>query len=182
MSDAFVVGIGGAAGGGKSTLVAALVREVPGSAALRFDDYDVAMPSDWPAWLTAGASFDDWLVPALQADLFELKRKEEAPSRIWFEAPLGRAHRATGELIDFMVFIDTPLEVALARWLRSRLSEASDEAVLEMEHYLEHYEQTLRRVYLEQRNQVRRTSDLVVDGLDPVDRWVDQVLTSLPRL
>jgi uridine kinase len=39
-----------------------------------------------------------------------------APAKyIIFEGPLGRVHQKTGQSIDYLVFIDTPLEVGLAR-------------------------------------------------------------------
>ena len=31
------------------------------------------------------------------------------------DAPLGRAHSDSGRFIDLMVFIDTPLDIAMAR-------------------------------------------------------------------
>lgn len=179
MRESYVVGIAAPAGGGKSTLADALAGRVADSVRLHFDDYEVTMPGDWERWLADGASFDEWSVPALAADLFEMKRSETGPPVVLFEAPLGRAHRATGDLIDFLVFIDTPLEIALARWMALRLSTGTSGEGLVTE-YLANYELVLRRVYQEQRQQVRRSADLVVNGLDPVDRWVDQVLVSLP--
>lgn len=179
MGEAYVIGIAAPAGGGKSTLLDALHARMPDAAALRFDDYEVALPTNWEAWLADGARFDDWEVPALHADLFEMKRAESPFRWLLFEAPLGRAHAATGELIDFVVFIDTPLEVALSRWVKRRLA-AEEPNPAFVAGYLAMYEAVLRNIYLEQRRQVRASADLVLDGLDPVDTWVDQVVKALP--
>lgn len=181
MADTYVIGVAAPAGGGKTTLVDVLADRIPGALTLRFDDFDVGMPDDMESWLAAGAHFSEWRMPGLEQRLFELTVETGSPGVVVFEAPLGRAHHATGNLIDFVVFIDTPLEVALARWLRRRLrqndpADRPDQIV----RYLDLYEPILRRVYLEQQRQVRASADLVLAGLDPVDRWVDQVLAAIP--
>ena len=177
MSGTYVIGVAAPAGGGKSTLVDALAGRLTGSRALLFDDYDIEMPGDWSDWLARGADFNEWQVGGLQADLFDMKRSEGSSPWVLFEAPLGRAHTATGSMIDFVVYIDTPLEVALARWLRRRLAESTPEAIAG---YVSLYENVLRDVYLEQRRQVRPSADLVLDGLASTDIWADQVLAALP--
>lgn len=171
MKGLVTIGVSAAAGGGKSTLVRALGERIDGAVMVFFDDHPVTMPSNPLQWLAEGADFNEWKSDSLEAELASL-RDRRVP--VVFEAPLGRAHAATGRFIDFLVFIDTPLEVALARWVRRRMSESS--LVEEIPVLLDIYETVLRPVYLEQRRQVMPDADLVVDGLSEVDIWVDQVL------
>jgi len=165
------IGVSAAAGGGKSTLVRALGERIDGAVTVFFDDHPVTMPSNPLQWLSEGADFNEWKSDSLEAELASL-RERRVP--VVFEAPLGRAHTATGRFIDFLVFIDTPLEVALARWVRRRLGE--DTSIDEITVLLDIYETVLRPVYLEQRRQVMPEADLVVDGLAEVKVWVDQVI------
>jgi uridine kinase len=171
MNRPLSIGVSAAAGGGKSTLVRALGERIDGAVKVFFDDHPVTMPANPLQWLAEGADFNAWKSDSLEAELTSL-RERGVP--IVFEAPLGRAHSATGRFIDFLVFIDTPLEVALARWVRRRLGE--DTSIDEITVLLDIYETVLRPVYLEQRRQVMPGADLVVDGLQDVEVWVDQVV------
>ncbi len=177
---AWTIGVSGAAGGGKTTLVNALATSIEQAVAVFFDDHPVDLPQSPVDWLQAGADFKEWGCQGLVDELTLLRGQGAV---VVVEAPLGRAHRASGELIDFLVFIDTPLEVALARWVRRRLSEGL--TVDEIAVHLDLYETVLRPVYLEQRRQVVPSADLVVDGLADPSEWVEQVLSaaaSYPRV
>ena len=170
------IGVSAAAGGGKSTLVRALGERIDGAAMVFFDDHPVTMPADPSQWFADGADFNEWKSDSLEAELSSLKDRNVP---IVFEAPLGRAHAATGRFIDYLVFIDTPLEVALARWVRRfmRQADASDEFTM----LLDMYETVLRPVYLEQRRQVVPHADLVLDGTSDPDDWVDTVMRAIDR-
>ena len=75
-----------------------------------------------------------------------------------------------------MVVTDTSLEVALARWVRRRLSEGVTPE--EIAGHLDLYETMLRPVYVEQRRQVVPDADLVVGGLADHAQWLAQVLSA----
>jgi uridine kinase len=175
MKAPLTIGVSAAAGGGKSTLVRGLGDRIDGAVMVFFDDHPVTLPADPSQWLADGADFNEWKCHSLEAELTSL-REQQVP--IVFEAPLGRAHDATGRYIDYLVFIDTPLEVALARWVRRFLRQ--EDAFDEFNMLLGMYETVLRPVYLEQRRQVMPRADLVVDGLQTVDVWVDKVMRVMP--
>jgi hypothetical protein len=135
-------------------------------------------------------------MPRLAADLAQLKTGRAVTNPVTgalhapastnlFEAPLGYAHEATGRHIDFLVFIDTPPEVALARWLMSRLPETGNgPAVLNgqplpVRHLLQLYLTQLRPLYQVQRSRVRAEADLVLDGEQPVDVLAARVLATI---
>lgn len=197
--QAFVVGISAPTGGGKTTLVNSLSNRLGNANVLSFDEYDDAGTIDHPAsfrsWLRDGADYDAWKATRLAEDLEHLKsgspivhpieqRCVNPKSYIIFDAPLGRAHRATGRHIDCMVYLDTPLDVAMARRiLRDFYGSArglSDQHSVELRSDLEGYLTFARFAYLELDKQVKPTSDVVLDGLlspdELTDRLVDIVL------
>jgi uridine kinase len=146
---------------------------VPGAVTVFFDLHPVEMPSDLPGWLAAGADFDEWKAPELEAELAAVCLVSDT---VVFEAPLGRRHRGSGSYIDFLVFIELPLEIALARFVRREIS--ADPSTLIP--YIEAYEPLARDVYLEQLRQVMPDADLIVDGRQPVDVSVSLILEALP--
>ena len=124
----FVVGISSPSGGGKTAITMKVSELLANSVTISFDDYDfdTVHPSSYRQWLEEGADCNAWKTPRLSDDLGKLKEGKSIispvddrivnPQRyVIFDAPLGYAHAETGKFIDFMVFIDTPLDVAMAR-------------------------------------------------------------------
>ena len=72
-------------------------------------------------WLARGADYDELPLGSLAADLARLKQgappvgSERTRPLILFDTLVGRAHAATAPLIDRLVWIDIPLDIALAR-------------------------------------------------------------------
>jgi uridine kinase len=170
-----VIGIAGAAGSGKSTIVRELAASLPGSTVVHFDNHPVEMPHDLSAWLADGADFDLWKAPDLEAELASAISGDEL---VLFEAPLGRRHQGSGQFIDFLVFIEVPLEIALARFVRRELSGAGPSI---LPGYIEAYETLARDVYQEQLKQVMPEADLVVDGRQPIEVNVRLILDVLDQ-
>ena len=128
--SSFVIGMSSVSGGGKTAVAKKLTELLQDAVMLCFDDYDdtTVHPEDLNTWLTAGADYNVWKTPGLTRDLLSLTTGNPitspvdgsaipATKYIVFDAPLGRAHSDTGRFIDFMVFIDTPLDIAMARRL-----------------------------------------------------------------
>ena len=188
-SFAQVVGLSGPSGGGKTTIAKRLAALTPDSAMISFDDYDgsTVHPSSFRSWLDQGADYNAWKTPRLASDLRRLRegRPIEHPidgsqvgpgSSIIFDAPLGRAQKETGSLIDFMVFIDTPLDVALARRL---LRDADTEDIVSLSDKIRTYLDHGRQAYLEMDKQIKPACDLIVDGTKSVDAIVEEVASVL---
>lgn len=177
----FVVGISSPAGGGKTTVAYKVAKLLADAVVISFDDYDETSihPADYRSWLAAGADYNAWQTPCLASDLERLKQGQEIVSPvdrrtvfpaayIVFDAPLGRAQRETGQYIDLMVYLDAPLDVALARRILRDFykDEAtfSDEVAELLRRELEAYLDFSRAAYLEMDQQVKPKSDLVLDG------------------
>ncbi len=106
-----------------------------------------------------------------------------------FETPFGRLHRATGAFIDFLVWIDTPLEVALARAMLASIelaeqtteANASSNFVKKQKGYITNY-LMLRPMYVAQRKAISSAADLVLDGTKPVEESAAVVRHALAAL
>jgi uridine kinase len=107
-----------------------------------------------------------------------------SPARyVVFDAPLGRAHEATGALIDFMVYLDTPLDVAMARRLLRTFDErvrfAVDHDLGPIRAELTSYLAYGRDAYLEMDRQIKPRCDLILDGLATIDWLAQQILEAV---
>ena len=162
-----VVGVSAVSGGGKTRVANELVRLLPNTCAVYFDEFDdtTEHPPDLLAWMNEGGDYNAWKAPVLAEHLLKLRSGDVTdPDRsqpvkyIIFDAPLGRAHEATGKHIDHMVFLDTPLDVAMARRIvRDGWSDST-------ERQLHGYLDWTRKLYEWHIKQVSATSDLILDG------------------
>jgi uridine kinase len=186
-----IVGMSGISGAGKSTLMRRLESSLQATC-LFWDEYDEISqgPEDYVKWYEESKNYADWKYDALADTLKRLKagdatvcpatkRTLQPTKHILFDAPLGRCHQATGQYIDFLVCIDTPLDIALARRLiRDYKNHLEPAKILEeLEYYLEHS----RPLYI-LAPAVKQASDLIIDGSLTVEEQERQVLEALQVL
>lgn len=197
-----VIGIAGAPGSGKSTVAGALAEALDGATLVRMDSYERMTRQDIDAvaaWAARGGGYDELPVPLLPEHLGELKagRAVRDPAtgqvlqptpHLLLETQFGRAHRASGAHIDWLVWLDAPLDVALARTLRRLAKEAlaapSPQLRGRMEWlhgYLANYLQVVQPLLRRQREQVMPGADLVVAADQEPGAIVRQVLAALGR-
>ena len=181
-----LIAIAGPPGSGKSTLARALVERLGDAALVEMDDYQrmTELPIDAMAdWLARGADHDELPVPLLGEHLAQLLggravtvpstgRRIEPRRHIVLETHFGRAHRATGGFIDWLVWLDTPADLALARNLRGFLgplrqpqpAHALSARIDWIDGYLGHYIDVVARLLRLQRERVRPAADLCIDA------------------
>ena len=197
-----VVAVAAPIGGGKSALVNALAQALHEKYTLNFDHYEHATRKSAPDmdhWLAEGADFNALEAPGLPEDLATLRgggtivdkitgNNHRCERHVVFEMPLGRAWSRTAQHIDVLIWVDVPLDVALARRVREiavnlqRQNSAQMAAGLAwIDDYLRTYASTIHTVLEAQRRVVRPGADLVVDGLLEVASSVQQVLHYLER-
>lgn len=180
-----VIAISGPPGSGKTSLMLELRKCIP-AAFLEYDNYQKITErsvQEISNLLKDGADYDDFVIPLLAEDLRRLKTGEsviepntgrtiDAEAFIFFETPFAREHKESGRHIDVSVWIDVPLDVALARNLRAYnqifLSHDHLEQVRDdlnwLDVYLANYLEHVRAMLISQHRKLRKSADIIIDG------------------
>lgn len=196
-----VIAVAGPPGAGKSTFVTALAERLGDACVIFCDDYeDVTMrpAAEIIQWLEDGADPDAFEIPGLAGDLSRLKAgegiahpvtgMEMPPARyVVFEMPFGRQHGPTAGLIDVLLWLDIPLDVALARNLREMTGMIRRETSVDgyrerlrwLDGYLDNYLGFVRDTLALQRARVGETADLKIDGCDDTARMVEAAVAGI---
>lgn len=193
----FVIAIAGHSGSGKSTLVRNLSARLGDSILLGIDDYDASSYPHAVEWIERGADPNEFQTPQFFADVRALKeggtivhpetREETKPAKhLIIEEPFGKGRDALRSLIDLAIYVDTPLEVAYARKLlrKSDFLPWEDDPPVFIEHLRENLEWYLRvgrRFYQAVEASARKDCDLIVDGLLPAEKIVEQVYAFIQK-
>ncbi len=186
-----VIAIAGASGSGKSTLVRALAQRLENTETMYFDDYRPNYQN-------------------LTKDLQNLQRgnnitypvdnrRIDAGKVIILEEPTGRTRKGMSDKIDFLVYINLPLEVSLARVLLRSIRQSEDDDIntfyeiigpqfdpkfteekpTKLMHILvwqlEMYLKKHRQEYLVDHENNLKDADLVVDGLKPLNQLIQEI-------
>lgn len=195
-SKVLVIGISSPSGGGKTTIAKRVSELLANSVTISFDGYDfeTVHPASYRRWLEEGADYNAWKTPKLSDDLRKIKEGKSIispvdgrsvnPQRyVIFDAPLGYAHAETAKFIDFMVFIDAPLDVAMARrLLRDFPPNSSDDPIktmqdirMQMSAYLDYG----RQAFLQGDKQIKPYCDLILDGCLPVEDIANEIVEAI---
>jgi uridine kinase len=199
----YVIAIAAPIGAGKTTLTNALATVLGNAPTIYFDNYECATEksvTELQAWLHNGADFNEFIAPNLAKDLSALKGGNtyfdpltltEIKQRkfIVFEAPMGKEYFETAHLIDLLVWIELPLDVALARKInqltRECLANKANETqgfLAWLDDYLKNYLLVVRQVLLLQKQKVSVNADIIVDGEATLDTMVQQILAKIEKL
>ena len=197
-SQTFVIAIAGHSGAGKSTLIEHLRSRLGEANALSLDEYESATTYP-PAsqWIADGADPNEFLSPQFDADIRALKngksvnhpetKKEIRPNRfLIIEEPFGRGREALRDLIDFVVYIDTPLEVAYIRKISRKNDFLPWEAdpdvfIAHLRENMEWYLQIGRTFYLAVAKRVLENCDLIVDGTLSTEQIADKIIKAIHK-
>jgi len=190
-----LIAVSAPVGGGKTSLVAALARRMPGATQIHFDSFERLSErplAEMRSWLDRGGDLDELAVPGLPEALGRLRDGMAAtdPSTgrtippgdtILFETPFARLHRATGSGIDLAIWIDTPLDVALARnliELGRRFGRDPDFGPW-LQDYLASYLGTVRDLLTMQQERVGAAADVVLDGMVDLETNADRATRAI---
>lgn len=171
-----IIAIGAVTAGGKTTIVNAVKNKLPRTTSLHFDDYSFeGEVDDFYKWVLDGADYNVWNLSPLKEDIEKIISSGQF-DYLLLDYPFAYKNKLIKEYIDCCIFIDTPLDIAMARRVLRDMKEASAEDIgNEMEIYLKYsrvaYEQMLKDIL--------PTSDYVIDGRKEVEIIVDKVMEIL---
>jgi hypothetical protein len=196
-----VIAVAAPVGGGKTSLVTAIASALGDAAIISYDHYErstMMSPDNMRRWMQKGACFDDLSAPGLPDDLVRMKRGEaiidpgtgtSIPPGKWiiFEMPLGRGYSATAGFIDILIWIDTPLDMALARKIREFIShfppasgEKDTSAFLSwLGDYLDNYLNLVGKMLEIQRDRVSIHADVILDGRNDLETLIRLALEAI---
>lgn len=188
--QATIISVAAPPGGGKTTISRMISARLHDAPVLHYDDHEAWTGRDAAAieaWLDRGAPLDEIAIPGFAAKLAAM-RTGGAP-QIIVDSPLGRAHPDIAAAIDFLIFIDTPFDIALARVVRHQAglaarapqTGAARDFAIWLEGYLDNYARFMRRSYEVQRAKVMPQADLVLDGTLAPDRLTELAMRALAQ-
>ena len=191
MAHVRIVAITSVSGGGKTAVTRRLASTLGDAVAIHYDDYDDTNihPDDLQRWSKDGGDYDAYETPLFTGHLQALKvgRSIRYPTDgvtvgpakyVVADAPLGRAQSDSGRLIDLSVFIDTPLDIAMARRILRDI-ELVDGPLQHVKTELSGYETRARPIYRHFQKRMREGSDLIVDGILGIDLIVEKIRSEM---
>jgi len=203
----YIIAVAAPIGGGKTSFVTAIATRLNDATTIHYDHYEKT--TEEPAhnllqWLKNGANFNDFIIPNLSNDLEKLRSGEsivdpltntEITSKkyIIFEMPLGKEHKDTAEYIDLLIWIEIPLDIALARkikeftglFLTEYKQEMHKDRIIWLDTYLDNYLQVIGKVLQIQKKKVSANADIIVDGQSDFETMLQhatkEILNRIPE-
>ena len=180
MSKTKIISISGVTSGGKTTTVNELLNRLPNSEALFFDDRDYATISgitDLGEWERNGWDMSQWNLQDFVDDIENLL--QDNLDYIILDYPFGYMHNEVSGFISLNVFIDTPLDVAMARrMLRDFRNSSTSDIMDDMEWYLDEG----RELFISSNEIQSEDADLIIDGSLPVNKRCDEIINAIHSL
>ncbi|SHG50037.1 nucleoside/nucleotide kinase family protein [Ornithinibacillus halophilus] len=156
---AVVIAVASVSGGGKTTFVSKLEETLPNAKAIYFDDYTFNGPESIIDWLDNGADYNAFDLSPLKQDIEVLLK--ERYNFILLDYPFAYQNAQIRTYIDLALFIDTPLDIAMARrMLRDFHNKTASDILSNLEHYLSYG----RKGYTEMLHSIKPNSDVIIDG------------------
>jgi uridine kinase len=197
-AQTFVIAIAGHSGAGKSTLMESLVTRLGNANSLSLDDYRSS--STYPPvgeWLEAGADPNQFETPQFSADALALIKGHsiihpvtqtmiEPANYLILEEHFGRTRSEMQELIDFLIYVDTPLDIAHARKIlrKGDFLPWEDNPELFIQNLREHllwYINFGRDFYIAVKRNACKDYDLIVDGTLSTEQIADKVIEAIQK-
>jgi len=169
MDEIKVVAISGVSGSGKTSVINRL-SEIFSCPSLFFDDHtdENIYPKDMKHWFNNGANVSEIKTPKFVKALHELRAKCNSEF-IFVEEPFGRCRNSISLLIDYVVLLDTPMEVCLSRVIMRNIKHPNSDSLNSIARYLSMYDDHFREIYIESTNQVREDSDLIIKEVTSIE-------------
>lgn len=169
-----VIAVAAVTAGGKTTVVNEIKNKLPKTAALYFDNYSFDGEVEcFYQWTLDGADYNAWNLSPLEEDIISIKNTG-LYDYLLLDYPFAYCNDKIKKYIDFAVFIDTPLDIAMARRVLRDFKDATAEEIRkDMEIYLK----CARNAYVQMLKDIPTSSDYVVDGTKELGTIVDEILS-----
>lgn len=171
-----VVAVSGPPGSGKSTLTRSIAARYPGSVYIDWDSYESfteRTPAEIRQWLDEGARPEALAVPGLAERLATLREAHV----VFFETPFGRTHPGTARYIDVSIWLDIPLDLALARKLKTLIDKMT--TIDWVQDYLVSYQDFVHQALDIQQDRLRSAAELCIDATDSIERVTKAAIAGL---
>ena len=199
-----IIAVAAPIGGGKTSLVRAIADKLGTASTIHFDHYEKITQepvNNLLQWMKNGADFNDFPIPGLADDIEKLKlgktiidplTNEGVPSEkyIIFEMPFGKEHQETAEHIDLLLWVEIPLDIALARKVKefthiflSDPDQGNHEDFIDwLDQYLDNYLTVVRDVLHIQKKKVSTNADIIINGQNSLDVMVQHAVNEIVNL
>lgn len=167
-----IIAIAAVTAGGKTTIINELKKQIKNVKSLHFDDYSFeGEVDDFYTWVTEGADYNIWNLAPLIKDICEIQKHSEC-DYLLLDYPFAYCHKELSKYIDCAIFIDTPLDIAMARRVLRDMADASAKEIREnMKTYLE----LARPAYVQMLKDILPSSDYVIDGAKKLEEIVNNI-------
>lgn len=170
------IAIASVTAGGKTTAANELARRLSNANILHFDDYSFAgTVEDFHRWTLDGADYHAWNLQRLANDIVRI-RDSGICDYLILDYPFAYRHAAIAKFIDLACFIDTPLDVALARRILRDMPDASGD---DIRRDLQRYLGRARIAYAQMLADILPSSDCVIDGMLPTCDIAAEILHAI---
>lgn len=179
MKKPLVIAIAAVSGGGKTTIVQALNNELNFSKSLYFDEYDFdECPDDFFEWVQRGCNYNEWNTEILVNDIKELLSQPNL-DYVLLDYPFAYKNDKVASYLDYTIFTETPLDIAMARRI---LRDRENESIEVLKEDLTYYISKGRIAYLEMLNTIKPNSDLIIDGNLSIDNLITEIVKKIKTL
>lgn len=168
-----IIAIAAVTAGGKTTVVNEIKKKLKNVQTLHFDDYSFeGEVEDFYDWVLQGANYNVWNLRPMIKDICKIKNNQDC-DYLLLDYPFAYCHKELSQHIDLAIFIDTPLDIAMARRVLRDMKNASGE---EIRHDMDMYLKYARIAYVQMLKDVLPSSDYVIDGTKELEEKVDEII------
>lgn len=169
-----IIAIGAVTAGGKTTVVNTIKNRLPRTTSLHFDDYSFdGEVDDFTKWVSKCEEYYNvWDLSPLKADVEKIINSGEY-DYLLLDYPFAYQNKMIKDYLDCCIFIDTPLDIAMARRVLRDMKEASaDDIRNEMNTYLN----STRICYVQMLTDILPNSDYVIDGSKDFEDIINETM------
>lgn len=168
-----IIAIAAVTAGGKTTTVNEVKKRLSNVQTLHFDDYAFEGEVDnFYQWVLDGADYNVWKLEPLEKDILKVKNSGICDYLI-LDYPFAYCNEQIRKYIDAAFFIDTPLDIALARRILRDMGNASGK---DIRNDLMGYLKYARIAYVQMLKDILPSSDYVIDGTMSTEYIAEEII------